>query len=614
MRNFPIRSVQIKDFKCHEDLKAAFSRGVTVIVGPNGKGKSSLMEAISWCLFGPTSVKASQERLVRKGANSCSVLVNLFVGGVLYEISRKYSSTDGVTARIYAGGEVLADKSTGVADFLSSLGVTKEGYDLIYAQQGELSFFVNATPAIRKALMTSLFRLDVLDEVISNIRADYRVYDSEIVTTMTSEEAKQAQKTLEIRIADRDIFLRNIADYENELEFVKGEIANRTELHHEKDAREQLLFQQGVLATKIIDVQLNIDELHKQLNALSEYEEEDFYYSINEIDNLSDQLEDIVEENLSIDIRLTELYQERDLLSKQIKTNVCPTCKQPLLDISVEEAKRFLITIKDDISVYEKNKKNLNKKFDEISEIRGKLIERKENLDSRRILGEELRKEYSRIEDLNDGALDIQKALEQYPPVDIEKLEQLQHQRDVLLTDISAATNQVNLLNRDIEHLNNKLEEYNLSLVESRIAAKKAAALEKLKKEFPNFRDVILAQSLEWVSNRASSLLNSCRVADTAWDVSIDTDLNFWINGIPLQDYSAGQIDLACVCIRIAITEFLSNRVGIKGLLILDGVFDSIDETNLDAVGRLVSEIAIDQVFVLSHFSVPIISEREIKL
>jgi DNA repair exonuclease SbcCD ATPase subunit len=73
-------------------------------------------------------------------------------------------------------------------------------------------------------------------------------------------------------------------------------------------------------------------------------------------------------------------------------------------------------------------------------------------------------------------------------------------------------------------------------------------------------------------------------------------------------------VDLVCVCIRIAIAEYLSSRIGFKGFLILDGVFDRIDEKNRDAIGRLISEISLDQVLILSHFKVPIVGDREIML
>ena len=43
-------------------------------------------------------------------------------------------------------------------------------------------------------------------------------------------------------------------------------------------------------------------------------------------------------------------------------------------------------------------------------------------------------------------------------------------------------------------------------------------------------------------------------------------------------------------------------------------MFDRIDESNRDAIGKLLSEINLGQVIVLSHFKVPIIGGRELRI
>ena len=47
-----IRSITLKNWKTHKNTKLDFSKGTNILIGQMGAGKSSLMDAISFALFG----------------------------------------------------------------------------------------------------------------------------------------------------------------------------------------------------------------------------------------------------------------------------------------------------------------------------------------------------------------------------------------------------------------------------------------------------------------------------------------------------------------------------------------------------------------------------------
>ena len=52
-----INSVELGNFLSHSDTKLEFENGVTVFVGHNGAGKSSIIDAITFALFWETHKK-----------------------------------------------------------------------------------------------------------------------------------------------------------------------------------------------------------------------------------------------------------------------------------------------------------------------------------------------------------------------------------------------------------------------------------------------------------------------------------------------------------------------------------------------------------------------------
>ena len=55
-----IKDIQLKNFIAHKDTKLEFCKGITIFLGHNGSGKSSIIDAVTFSLFGKHTRKSNK--------------------------------------------------------------------------------------------------------------------------------------------------------------------------------------------------------------------------------------------------------------------------------------------------------------------------------------------------------------------------------------------------------------------------------------------------------------------------------------------------------------------------------------------------------------------------
>ncbi|MDH5665796.1 MAG: AAA family ATPase, partial [Nitrosopumilus sp.] len=103
-----IISIELGDFLAHSETKLDFDNGVTVFVGHNGAGKSSIIDAITFALFGQHTRK-SNKGLIKRGTTQGFAKVNFSINGKNYEAVRKIDSKGTLSAKFseIIGNDIL---------------------------------------------------------------------------------------------------------------------------------------------------------------------------------------------------------------------------------------------------------------------------------------------------------------------------------------------------------------------------------------------------------------------------------------------------------------------------------------------------------------------------
>lgn len=162
-----LKSLEVVGFKSFVDrLHLSFPGGITTIVGPNGCGKSNVVDAVLWAI-GERSAKHLRGRLME------DVIFNGTDGRKplgMAEVSLTFSNEDGsapeayepyteitVTRRLYRSGEseYLINKVPcrlrDITDLFLDTGIGVNGYSIV--EQGRVERLINANPQDRRFLI-----------------------------------------------------------------------------------------------------------------------------------------------------------------------------------------------------------------------------------------------------------------------------------------------------------------------------------------------------------------------------------------------------------------------------------------------------------------------------
>lgn len=174
-----LKKLVMRNFLSHENTELDLTEVTTCsIVGNNGAGKSTIMEAILWALFG--HAKVPNKNLIRSGQSKMSVTVEFTLLGQDYTVHR--SCKNGiVSAQGYVNGESLGSNVEGMTSKLTQIfGISRELLmESTVINQGNLSSFLTAYSSQRRDLIISALGLDRFSKAGDNARALYKSADAD---------------------------------------------------------------------------------------------------------------------------------------------------------------------------------------------------------------------------------------------------------------------------------------------------------------------------------------------------------------------------------------------------------------------------------------------------
>jgi exonuclease SbcC len=344
-----ITSIELGDFLSHSNTKLEFENGVTVFVGDNGAGKSSIIDAITFALFGQHTRK-SNKGLIKRGTNQGFAKVGFSVNSKQFEAVRKIDNKGTLAAKF---AEVIGDDRIEIAagerkQFGESMtheverviGIDFEKLKIAsIVQQGELNTIINAKPKEFKELLNAIIGIDKLDIA------------SEAMKTVNKEFREKIKENVGFDDTHIEILLRDLEKYEKEIEESKPQKEQlelkQEELKNEVDELRKKIETETPKIDKIKQIELRKKELlsyakeaiHEIQREINENERkiqdcEGCFDHIelksdleSKIQKVEDAIEDTVKKVQEITNQTISLKEKQLLASKlQLIDNKCPVC------------------------------------------------------------------------------------------------------------------------------------------------------------------------------------------------------------------------------------------------------------------------------------------------
>ena len=344
-----ITSVELSNFISHNMTHLIFENGVTVFVGHNGAGKSSVIDAITFGLFGEHTRK-SNKSLIRRGTSKAYVKVNFTSKGKSYEAVRTIDSKGALSAQLFekkgddltqlAAGERKQYGESTSEKIESTIGLDFAKLKIAsIVQQGELNSIIRAKPKEFKELLNAIIGIDKLDlasEGLKLVQKNFRHtiqqrlgYD-DTHADLLAKELEQKGQEIEKAEPQKQALQKRKEKTEAELQKIEQEIKSSSQ---KETILKQLEERKADLARYVKDaiasIQKEISEKERKVRECEGCFEEAVVQSDLEsrIQNTELDLTDIDAKLRDFENKQTILQEHQTLARKlQLQDGKCPVC------------------------------------------------------------------------------------------------------------------------------------------------------------------------------------------------------------------------------------------------------------------------------------------------
>jgi len=332
-----LKRLSLKNFLTHTNTEVEFAqKGITVFIGDNGAGKSSIIEGVVYGLFGRTD-RGNIAELIQWGKNQAVVKLEFQKGNSEYLIERtitirgKKSSSTGIVYK-KEKGQFIPYYQKNISKELPKLtGLTQKTFlTSVLVKQGNIEGLIELNPKERAKVFEEILDMSIYQLIVEKTAQKRKELQSSIEllrnSIQDSGELENSLKEIQGNLSSLDKEIKqlkkeissveeNLEKLEKEQEFLLSEKEKNIKNISSVESAQKLianinsqLKEKGKLLGEIEVAEKKILPIEKQIKELSELEEA--------LKNLK-QLEVLQEKIKSLEEKI-KTYQEKE---KQLKSH-----------------------------------------------------------------------------------------------------------------------------------------------------------------------------------------------------------------------------------------------------------------------------------------------------
>ena len=526
-----IETIALENIRSHVDTVANFSRGFNCLVGGVGCGKSSILYAIDFALFGDP-LGRSYGYLLREGASDSKVTLAFIHNGKKYIMQRglkkkgKNIGQDLEQLKLLEGEKLVAEgKNEAVAEQLKAItGLDRDLFrEIVWVRQEHLKELLDATSRERQKRLDELFGLSDYETAWSSLASIQKEYETEQKVYETDYDVIGVEKLHSDYMKAAEEFTK----LEDNLQTTRKEIVKKEVQLKEAEAQlqslEELRQQTEQLQRKETELKTTIANNEAYYNRLKE-QTQTRKKRLEELENRRKTCEEKMETNRSqltdaeirsdqtldelktyietIEVQIASLMGENEATKREIqitqrrfdgiaKENKCPLCLQ---DLTAEYKQSLQERLEKESKEKRETLTNLNKKLEELEQHRNKVYSAYSNMqalmpqldalkaqiaDAKETLKSQTEDHENKQQEKERLKIQLEKIQIEISKFDTATLETAKKQRDTVLQQYLPLRKEIEMMEQRKTDIANKIDDLQKRIEE---AEKKKTRMQKIAK------------------------------------------------------------------------------------------------------------------------------------
>ncbi len=652
-----LKRVILNNIRSYKNQEIKFPDSKTLLAGDIGSGKSTILLAIEFALFGTLRAELSGNALLRNGSDSGTVDLEFEIENKTYLIHRGLKRTKKSVEQ--EAGYIVFDNNrqdlTPIelkAFILNLLEYPKEYITksknliyrfTVYTPQEEMKRILFEEPEVRTSILRKIFNIDKYERIKTNtnlytklLREKQRAFEA------MTKDFEEKSKSLEERKTE-------LKDAETSLDDLKPKIKEKEEEVRQKEDLLKQFESKSKERNEIAKIHAHnkatTEQKKKQIELFEKENKEIENFLKEEIPNTENKAEEIKnKENLmqetesSLKIMLQDnagfktLITQSNNLSNKIKDiEKCPTCLQEVRDEhknrihEAENKKQDELKQKQEINSVklkadEEKISSLKKELEILRKLQQEHLLAQHKIKARNERVSKKEKIAESITNFNKEIISLEQQQSAYEKVlDDKSLEQEFNSIKTIADEFKKKLHELLLEKSKLNERAVQIKKY-IALLErdinTKLEAKKKLEHSKfLHNQFTDFFIPLLDVIEKYVMARIQSDFNalfqqwfSILVDDDMLQANLDESFTPKIlqNGYDIEytNLSGGEKTACALAYRLALNKVINDvfaQAKTKDILILDEPTDGFSEEQLDKMRDVLDQLDVKQILIVSH-------------